>query len=145
MPIDGIETVTRRLLKRDPRGTQSALVLDMVEAFFQGGTLWTQYSAAAGNGERCLVEAIRHVRRQIGSRSDRALPYLARAIRQTCRDWRGVRESRDVVEGYNDTRGRTYAEITFVIREAKKLAEADAWRVSMREDSASLSLTPLIR
>jgi hypothetical protein len=129
MPFDGLDAGPRRLLKRDPRGAESALVLDMVEFFFQGGRLWTQYSATAGNGERCLVEAIRYVRRQIRSRSDRAQHYLARAIRQTCRDWRGVRESRDVVEGYNDTRGRTYPEIVLVIRAAKMLAEADAQRV----------------
>jgi hypothetical protein len=126
VPFDGTPTSNGRLPKRNRRGAQSSLVLDRVEFFFQGGTLWTQYSATAGNGERCLVEAIRHVRRQIGSRSDRAMHYLARAIRQTCRDWRGVRESRDVVEGYNDTRGRTYPEIALVIGNAKKLAEVDA-------------------
>jgi len=126
VPFDGTVIRKRRLPKRDPSGAQSALVLDMAAFFFQDGKLWTRQHWKTRAGARCLVEAVRFVRQEIGSRDDRALGYLARAIRESSGDWRVGGASQDLIVGYNDTKGRTYAEIADVLRRAKQLAEADA-------------------
>ena len=128
MPFDGTTIRKRRLPKRDPSGAQSALVLGMTAFFFQDGALWTRQHWKTRAGARCLVEAVRFVRHEIGSRDDRALDYLAQAIRETYRDCRGVWGSCDLVVRYNDAKGRTYSEIDHVLRRAKHLAEADAWQ-----------------
>lgn len=129
MPFDGTTIRKRQLPKRDPGGAQSALVLDMAALFFQDGALWTGEHWKTRAGARCLVEAVRFVRREIGRADDRALDYLARAIRETYRDCRGVWGSRDlIVRYYNDADGRTYPEIAHVLRRARQLAEADTRR-----------------
>jgi hypothetical protein len=61
------------------------------------------------------------VRRQIGSRADRAPAYLAHAIRGN-----DYIRPHDRIIAYNDAHGRTFPEIAALIRAAKALAEADA-------------------
>jgi hypothetical protein len=111
---------------------QSALVLDMVEFYFRDGTLWTQRIFRRKNGKACLLGAVRFVRGEIRHHDDLAPVYLARAIRPTYqpRRWTSTREANERVSGiiihFNDTHGRRYDAIAFVLRAAKALAEADA-------------------
>jgi hypothetical protein len=121
MPFDG--TTAKKTLRPKQRATaaQTALVLDMVEFFFRDGAMWTRHQWKTCDGKRCLVEAVRFVRQQIGSRADRAPAYLVRAIHDN-----DHMQPQDRIVAYNDARGRTYPEIAALIREAKWLAEADA-------------------
>jgi hypothetical protein len=84
-------------------------------------TLWVSGQWETCDGKRCLLQAVSFVRRQIGSRADRAPAYLARAIRDN--DYIRLQ---DRIIAYNDARGRTYPEIAALIHAAKALAEADA-------------------
>jgi hypothetical protein len=122
MPFDG--TTARKTRRPEQRTTalRSALVLDMVEFFFRDGAMWVSGQWETCDGRRCLLKAVSFVRRQIGSRADRAPAYLARAIRDN--DY--IIRTQDRIIAYNDARGRTYPEIAALIREAKALAEADA-------------------
>jgi hypothetical protein len=78
MPFDGTTAKQIRRPKCDPTAAQSALVLDMVELFFRDGAKWAHGRWKTPDGKRCLIGAVRFVRRQIGSNADRA-PNLSRA------------------------------------------------------------------
>ena len=129
MPFDAAPVVRSPL--PDNIAGQSALVLDMVEFYFQSGAKWQQHLLAADDGRRCLLGAVQFVRLEIGSEDDRAFEYLIEAIT-------GVRPLRSrggftttflqryEIFRFNDGRGRKYPEIAALLRKARELAEADA-------------------
>jgi hypothetical protein len=123
MPFDGTTAKQIRRPKCDPTAAQSALVLDMVELFFRDGAKWAHGRWKAPDGKRCLIGAVRFVRRQVGSNADRAPTYLARAI--PAKDGPLLLDAVNAIIGFNDAPGRTYPEIAAVICRAKLLAEAD--------------------
>jgi hypothetical protein len=121
MPFDGTTAKTTRRPEQRTTALRSALVLDMVEFFFRDGAMWVSGQWETCDGKRCLLQAVSFVRRQIGSRADRAPAYLAHAIRDN-----NYIRPHDRIVAYNDAHGRTYPEIAALIRAAKALAEADA-------------------
>jgi hypothetical protein len=132
MPFDGTTAKKTRRPERRTTALQSALVLDMVEFSFHDGAMWVSGQWETCDGKRCLLQAVSFVRRQIGSRADRAPAYLARAIRDN-----DYKRTQDRIIAYNDARGRTYREIAALIREAKALAEADSRRTAGNLDNVT--------
>ena len=136
MPFDAAPVVRSPL--PDNIAGQSALVLDMVEFYFDGGKRWARGGWWADGERRCLTEAVQFVRHETGRRDDRATDYLARAIRATGFTLnfeppllKHIPEERAaavaLVVCFNDARHRHYSEIAAAVRTAKGLAEADAW------------------
>ena len=123
MPFDAAPVVRSPLA--DNIAGQSALVLDMVEFFFEDGAKWNPQVLPTRDGARCLLGAIRFARQQIACASDRAPHYLVRAIHPARPDFLRS-DPQPVISRFNDAPGRTYAEVAAVVREAKKLAEAAA-------------------
>lgn len=124
MPLDAAPVI-RSPLAGNIAG-QSALVLDMVEFYFQGGKRWVP-GTWLHREQRCLLGAVRFVRNQLAYHKDNATDYLARAIRPELAfiarpDWHPA----SIVIAFNDAPRRTYAEVAAVVRKAKELAEADA-------------------
>ena len=80
MPFDG--SIQRRvgLLSTGYMAAQSAIVLDMIEFFFDGGRKWARRTLETSDGKRCLLGSIQYVQREIGYSDDHAVEYLARAI-----------------------------------------------------------------
>jgi hypothetical protein len=60
--------------------SQSAIVLHMMEFFFDGGARWARRTYCTDDGKRCLLGALEYVRCETGHRDDRTVQYLARAI-----------------------------------------------------------------
>ena len=104
---------------------QSALVLDMVEFFFEDGAKWNPRTFTSRDGARCLLGAIRFVRQQIACAPDRAPHYLVRAIYPARLDFPRS-DPQGVIFCFNDAPGRSYTEVAAVVRKARELAEADA-------------------
>jgi hypothetical protein len=124
MPLDAAPVVPSPLA--DDIAGQSALVLDMVEFYFQGGKRWVPGTWLHGE-QRCLLGAVRFVRNQLADHKDNATDYLARAIRpELAFIARPDRHPASIVIAFNDAPRRTYAEVAAVVRKAKELAEADA-------------------
>jgi hypothetical protein len=121
MPFDG---ASKTLV-----ATQSMIVLGMIESFFEGGVRWARRTYCTGDGKRCLLGAIEHVRGETGFVDNRAAEYLAGAInlRQLSKGLPLLGDTATVtVIGFNDAFGRSYAEIVEVLSEAKTLATIDA-------------------
>jgi hypothetical protein len=123
MPFDAAPVVRSPLA--DNIAGQSALVLDMVEFFFEDGAKWNPHAFTSKDGARCLFGAIRFVRQQIACAPDRAPHYLVRAIHPARPDFLRS-DPQPVVFRFDAVPGRTYAEVAAVVRKAKELAEADA-------------------
>jgi hypothetical protein len=110
---------------------QSALMLDMVEFYFDGGKRWGQNAWARGE-RRCLLGAVKFVRSQILCDRDQAEYYLARAIAPARPNASAASNKihellySSIVMRFNDTNDRTYSEIADALCKAKELAEADA-------------------
>jgi hypothetical protein len=132
MPFHGTTPAKPQLAQL--AAAQSALVLDVVEVSFRDGAKWARGAYCTLDGRRCLLEAVRVARRQIGVQFDRAPDYLARAIRLR----RGYGHSYTGTEGtvlaFNDARRRSWRHIAAVIRKAKALAEADAQHIPAPAD-----------
>jgi hypothetical protein len=112
----------------DNIAAQSALVLDMVEFFFQGGANWGQLTFHQGDGKKCLLGAVQFVQREICCTNDCAVDYLAEVMSgghlRTYRNTSSSFLSRCMVFSFNDT--HTYADIATVLRKAREMAAADA-------------------
>jgi hypothetical protein len=117
MPFDG--TTRTGFLGHDD------MLLDMVEFALDGGRNWLQRAYKRGN-RRCLLETVRLVRKETGSRNDRIIDYLAQGITNWKR--RDGREATPfspyaMIVGFNDATGREFSDIVEVIREARQLAQ----------------------
>jgi hypothetical protein len=129
MPFDGGIRRFAGVSSADQTARQSALVLAMMESFFDGGARWTRRAYETADGRRCLLGAIRLVRGEIGSSEDRAADYLARAINlwQLRRRLPALGETdHNSIIGFNDAHRRSFAEIAEVVAEARRLALCDA-------------------
>lgn len=118
MPFDG------EIIRRGFLGLEDML-LDMVEFSFEGGAKWMQGKEGNFKGQRCLIGAVRFVREQTGIRCDEMERYLARAIAIRSNNSR-LTDSR-AITNFNDVRGRTFADIVAIIREARELAQVDEY------------------
>jgi hypothetical protein len=119
------ELVARRraesVARRRAEARETVIVLDLLEKLFAGGEHWIQGAYEDYAGSYCLVGGLRQIRR-FREPEDKAGVYLLRAIARTT----GARRSLiDFNDGTNGSR-RTYADIRFVIRRARELAERDA-------------------
>ena len=126
MPFDG---ASKTLV-----ATQSMIVLGMIESFFEGGVRWARRTYCTGDGKRCLLGAIEHVRGETGFVDNRAAEYLAGAInlRQLSKGLPLLGDTATVtVIGFNDAFGRSYAEIVEVLSEAKPLATIDTGAIEV--------------
>ena len=121
MPFDG---ASKTLV-----ATQSMIVLGMIESFFEGGVRWARRTYCTGDGKRCLLGAIEHVRGETGFVDNRAAEYLAGAInlRQLSKGLPLLGDTATVtVIGFNDAFGRRYSDVLDVVSAAKELAAIDA-------------------
>ena len=111
MPFDGIPATDNR----------SALVLEMMEDYLQGGARWMRGYHHNPEGRKCLLAAMKHVRKQLASQDDAVPAYLAKAI-----EWPVGAECKGrhcaIMMAFNDAPGRTYAEIEAVLHKAMELA-----------------------
>ena len=134
MPFDG---ASKTLV-----ATQSMIVLGMIESFFEGGVRWARRTYCTGDGKRCLLAAIEHVRGETGFVDNRAAEYLAGAInlRQLSKGLPLLGDTATVtVIGFNDAFGRSYAEIVEVLSEAKTLATIDSDAIEVETHTGSVA------
>jgi hypothetical protein len=134
MPFDG---ASKTLV-----ATQSMIVLGMIESFFEGGVRWARRTYCTGDGKRCLLGAIEHVRGETGFVDNRAAEYLAGAInlRQLSKGLPLLGDTATVtVIAFNDAFGRSYAEIVEVLSEAKTLATIDAGAIEVETHTRSVA------
>ena len=118
MPFDGIA---------DPVAAKSLQALELMEDRLQGGRKWTRHFMFRDGGTMCLLGA-RYLGCYIGagSHADRALEYLARAIRPGSRakGWSDRCWVETTISDFNDSCAG-YGEIERVLRAAQELARAD--------------------
>ncbi len=136
MPFDGGTKPIASRLSADRTARHSALVLDMMEFFFDGGARWVRRAYETADGKCCLLGAIQFVRREIGYSDDRAAEYLARAINlwQLRRRLPSLGGSdHNSIMGFNDAHRRSFADITAVLAEARQLALRDAFGEAVTE------------
>ena len=108
--------------------SQSTIVLNMMEFFFDGGARWARRTYCTDDGKRCLLGALEYVRCETGYRDDRAVQYLARAIdlQQSAKSLPLLGNSDTVtIMGFNDSFGRSFADVAAVLSDAKQLAAID--------------------
>jgi hypothetical protein len=100
----------------------------MMEFFFDGGARWARRTYCTDDGKRCLLGALEYVRGETGHRDDRAVQYLARAInlRQLAKGLPLLGNTNTVtIIGFNDSFGRSFADVVAVLNDAKQLAAID--------------------
>jgi hypothetical protein len=118
MPFDGIA---------DPVAAKSLLALELMEDRLQGGRKWTRHFMFTDGGKMCLLGA-GYFDCDIGAgrQADRALEYLARALRpgSHATDWRDRCWIETSIADFNDSCAG-YGEIERVLRAAQELARAD--------------------
>jgi hypothetical protein len=106
--------------RRDP--AKAVQVLDMMLKFFDGGRRRQQAQLVSNDGQaRCLVGALRHVRKEYGIRTDGTIHYLRDALEAydpLCEPWKPERNDTDLM-GFND--GSAFQEVREVIVEAPSL------------------------
>lgn len=111
MPFDGANT----------RGAKAVYVIDRMLELFDGGKHWHRGWAEKGEGggtNRCLVSAMKTVRKYDGISGDRTSHYLGLAIRHRYCTSIGIME-------FNDNYATTYDTIERVLRDARELASSD--------------------
>jgi hypothetical protein len=118
MPFDGIA---------DPVAAKSLQALELMEDRLQGGRKWTRHFMFRDGGKMCLLGAS-YFGCDIGTgrQADRALEYLARAIRpgSHAKDWSDRCRVETSIADFNDSCAG-YSEIERVLRAAQELARAD--------------------
>ena len=120
MPFDGIA---------DPVAAKSLQALDLMEDRLEGGRKWTRHFMFRDGGKMCLLGASYFgCNIGAGSRADRALEYLARAItpRSRAKDWSDRCWVETTIADFNDSCAG-YSEIERVLRGAQELARADIY------------------
>jgi hypothetical protein len=123
MPFDGTS--------KSPVGSgasQSTIVLNLMEFFFDGGARWACRTYCTHDGKCCLLGALEYVRCETRHRDDRAVQYLARAInlRQLAKGLPllGNTDTATII-GFNDSFGRSFADVAAVLSDAKQLSAID--------------------
>jgi hypothetical protein len=107
---------------REAETGQAVQVLDLLlEYFGEGGERWTRDRFDDGNGRRCLVGALSHLRGKHRIPSESAECFLHEAMKQ------GRPHRRGGLVYFND-RCRSFAELRSVIVEARALALGEAER-----------------
>jgi hypothetical protein len=109
----------------------ATIVLNMMEFFFDGGARWARRTYCTDDGKRCLLGALEYVRCEAGHRDDRAVQYLARAInlRQLAKRLPPLGDTNMVtIIGFNDSFGRSFADIAAVLNDAKQLSVIECRR-----------------
>jgi hypothetical protein len=100
----------------------------MMEFFFDGGARWGRRTYCTNDGKRCLLGALEYVRCEAGYSDDRALQYLVRAInlRQLAKGLPllGNTDTMTII-GFNDSFGRSFADVATVLSDAKQLSAID--------------------
>ena len=142
MPFDGA--------KRTGFVSLEDMLLDMVEFALDGGNKWSQCLIEWGE-HHCLFGAVEFVRRETNFGPDRVEELLVEAIR----NWRGRRgrrpsyrnrEPEEVIADFNDALKRRFSEVVEVIREARELAQIDAYVKEMeRKTGRSANADPATR
>jgi hypothetical protein len=108
--------------------SQSTVVLNMMEFFFDGGARWARRTYCTDDGKRCLLGALEYVRCETGYCDDRAVQYLAHAInlRQLAKGLPLLGNTDTVtIMGFNDSFGRSFADVAAVLSDAKQLSAID--------------------
>ena len=128
MPFDGIaESVAAKSLQ----------ALELMEDRLQGGRKWTRHFMFRDGGKMCLLGAS-YFGCDIGAgrQADRALEYLARAIRPKshAKDWSDRCWVETSIADFNDSCAG-YSEIERVLRAAQELAHADITAAQLARDS----------
>ncbi len=101
-------------MRRDP--AKAVQVLDLMLEFFDGGAAWLQREFRDEHDNRCLVDALRHVRRRHGITGDGAGHYLRAAMPR-----------RVQLAAYNDD-CKQFIELHALIVLARRMAVAAAYR-----------------
>ena len=99
-----------------------------MEYFFDGGVRWARRTYCTDDGKRCLLGALEYVRCETGHRDNRAVQYLARAInlRQLAKGLPLLGNTDTVtIIGFNDSFGRSFADVAAVLSDAKRLSAID--------------------
>jgi hypothetical protein len=100
----------------------------MMEFFFDGGARWACRTYCTDDGRRCLLGALEYVGCETGHHDDRAVQYLARAInlRQLAKSLPllGNTDTMTII-GFNDSFGRSFADVATVLSDAKQLSAID--------------------
>jgi hypothetical protein len=96
---------------------KAAHVLDLLLEFFADGAHWTVCAMNDGQGNRCLVGALRHIRCRHGIKGDGAGYYLADAVAA-----RGVHVG---LIAYNDY-CNGFHQVREIIVSARKAAKREA-------------------
>lgn len=121
----------------DPaRALKSVRMLDLLIAYFGDGNNWTRGTFHNGDGGRCLVGAMQHVRAVHRLSGDPTRHYLLAAMP---RNWRFAG-----LMGYND-HCREFIELLIVLARAREIALCDAYglpttipaAVETQQDSAT--------
>ena len=123
MPFDGTSKQSVGL-----SASQSTIVLNMMEFFFDGGARWARRTYCTDDGKRCLLGALEYVRCETGHHDDRAVQYLAHAInlRQLANGLPPLGDTNMVtIIGFNDSFGRSFADVAAVLSDAKQLSVID--------------------
>jgi hypothetical protein len=123
MPFDGPSKPSVR-----PGASQATIVLNMMEFFFDGGVRSARRTYCTDDGKRCLLGALEYVRCETGYRDNRTVQYLARAInlRQLAKGLPLLGNIDKVtIIGFNDSFGRSFADVAAVLSDAKRLAAID--------------------
>jgi hypothetical protein len=111
MPFDGTNA----------RGAKAVYVIDRMLEMFDGGKYWVcgmwNRRHPDGNKQRCLLSALRSIRRTEGVSGDRAGHYLANAMHEKY----GCRWS---IVVFNDT-SHDFATIEGTLQRARELAAQD--------------------
>jgi hypothetical protein len=100
----------------------------MIEIFFDGGARWARRTYCTDDGRRCLLGALEYARCETGHCDDRAVQYLARAInlRQLAKGLPLLGNTDTVtIMGFNDSFGRSFADVAAVLSDAKQLSAID--------------------
>jgi hypothetical protein len=133
MPFDGIA---------NPVVVKSLQALELMEDRLQGGRKWTRHFMFRDGGKMCLLGA-NYFGCDIGAgrQADRALEYLARAIRPRAhaKDWSDRGWVETSIADFNDSCAG-YCEIERVLRAAQELARADLRRHSYHRGRPDLSV-----
>jgi hypothetical protein len=102
--------------QRNP--TKAVHVLDLLLEFFADGQHWTRCAMDDGQGNRCLVGALRYIRRRDGIKGDGAADYLTEAVMAAKGSHFGLIAYNDYCDGFHQIRA--------IIVAARKAAKREA-------------------
>ena len=86
-----------------------------LELLGPNGEHWTKGIANDGEGNRCIVGAVRSARRMLRLKGDKTTAFILTAVPDR-------RPGHPVIEDFNDDRHRKFGEVAAVLTHARKLA-----------------------